>query len=139
MYVGLALLLAAAALALLVSTATTFARSAMSGALTGSVVSVLDQILLVLIIVELLATVQVSFREHTIVPEPFLVVGLIAGIRRALVLTAEFSTLVDAERADAFRNAMIELALLTVFIIALVFALRLLRRPNRRAAVRKAA
>jgi Phosphate-starvation-inducible E family len=40
-------------------------------------------------VVELLYTVQVSFREHTIVPEPFLIVGLVAVIRRILVITAE--------------------------------------------------
>jgi len=38
-------------------------------------------------IVEILYTVQVSFSEHALVPEPFLIVGLIATIRRLLVLT----------------------------------------------------
>ena len=42
-------------------------------------------------IVEILYTLQVSFREHTLVAEPFLIVGLIAAIRRVLILTAEFS------------------------------------------------
>jgi uncharacterized membrane protein (DUF373 family) len=50
----------------------------------------LDRILLILLIVELLYTVQVSFREHALVPEPFLLVGLISAIRRVLVVTAEF-------------------------------------------------
>lgn len=40
-------------------------------------------------------TVQVSFREHALVPEPFLIVGLIAAIRRLLVLTAEFAPLLE--------------------------------------------
>ena len=47
-------------------------------------------------IVEILYTVQVSFREHALIPEPFLIVGLIAGIRRVLVLTAEFGDLLAA-------------------------------------------
>ena len=42
-------------------------------------------------IVEILYTLQVPFREHTLVAEPFLIVGLIAAIRRVLILTAEFS------------------------------------------------
>ena len=33
---------------------------------------------------------QVSFRLHAVTPEPFLLVGLIAAIRRVLILTAEF-------------------------------------------------
>jgi uncharacterized membrane protein (DUF373 family) len=54
-----------------------------------------DRLLLILLIVELLYTVQVSFREHGIIPEPFLLVGLIAAIRRVLVLTAEFAQVKD--------------------------------------------
>ena len=136
-YIGLGVLLAGCAVALLVSTATTFASSVLARTLPEHVVGLLDQMLLVLMIVEILYTVQVSFREHTLVPEPFLVVALIAGIRRALVLTAEFSKLVDAERPDAFRNAIIELGLLTVFIAGLVIALALLRRPHARTGASK--
>ena len=70
---------------------------------------------------------QVSFREHALVPEPFLIVGLIAGIRRELVLTAEFGDLLD-RGAEAFRNGMLELGVLTLMILAPVFALVLVRR-----------
>ncbi len=38
-------------------------------------VDLLDQILLILMVLEILYTVQVSFREHVLSPEPFLVVG----------------------------------------------------------------
>jgi uncharacterized membrane protein (DUF373 family) len=48
-------------------------------------------LLLVMMIVELLYTVQLAFREHALVPEPFLMVGLVAATRRVLVLTAEFT------------------------------------------------
>lgn len=34
----------------------------------------LDQLLLILMIIEMLYTVQVSFREHVPVPEPFVLV-----------------------------------------------------------------
>jgi hypothetical protein len=78
-------------------------------------------------IVEILYTVQVSFREHALVPEPFLIVGLIAAIRRVLVLTAEFADILE-RGAEAFRNAMIELGILTVMIVALVVSLMLLRQ-----------
>jgi phosphate-starvation-inducible protein E len=62
------------------------------------VVALLDRILLILMIVEILYTVQVSVREHSLVPEPFLLVGLIATVRRLLVLTAEVSTLGEPGR-----------------------------------------
>jgi hypothetical protein len=78
-------------------------------------------------VVEILYTVQVSLREHTLAPEPFLVVGLIAAIRRILVLIAEFLEMIEAG-GETFRNAMLELGLLTVLVLALVGALALLRK-----------
>ncbi len=44
-------------------------------------------------LVEILHTVRLSIRSHTLVTEPFLVVGLIASIRRILVVTLEATTL----------------------------------------------
>jgi hypothetical protein len=47
---------------------------------------VLDQLLLVLMLVEILHSVRISIRSHILLAtEPFLVVGLIASIRRVLV------------------------------------------------------
>ena len=66
-------------------------------------------------IVEILYTLQVSFREHTLVAEPFLIVGLIAAIRRVLILTAEFSKPAEINEA-VFHNVMFELGLLTALI-----------------------
>ncbi|HXH84149.1 MAG TPA: phosphate-starvation-inducible PsiE family protein [Candidatus Tectomicrobia bacterium] len=127
LYLGLSVLLVASAFGLLVTTGIDFVRSVAEAALGDRVVDLLDRILLVLMIVEILYTVQVSFREHVLSPEPFLVVGLIAAIRRILVLTAEFSDLAEAG-PQAFRAAMLELALLTAMVVALVLALGLLRR-----------
>jgi uncharacterized membrane protein (DUF373 family) len=126
-YIGLGVLLAAGALALLASAAYAFVRALTAGEIAGRFVPILDSVLLVLMIVEILYTVQVSFREHTLVPEPFLVVGLIAAIRRVLVITAELANI--AERGpEMFRYAMVELALLTVMVLTLVGAIVLLRR-----------
>lgn len=136
-YLGLGLLLAASAVALLVSTGVTFVRSVLEGALAARVVTLLDQILLVFMIVEILYTVQVSFREHLLVPEPFIIVGLIAAIRRVLVLTAEFGDLMT-KGGSVFQNAMLELSLLTVMILVLVAALVLLRKRAATAAAEKA-
>lgn len=63
-YVGLGILLAVSALALLVSSIGQFWHALVGGDLPSMVVELLDRILLVLMIVEILYTVQVSFREH---------------------------------------------------------------------------
>jgi hypothetical protein len=126
-YVGLGVLLAGAAVVLLADGAMMFWRALVAGELPAEVIELLDRILLILMIAEILYTVQVSLREHALIPEPFLVVGLIAGIRRVLVLTAEFADLLE-KGEQAFRNAMLELGLLTVMILVLVASLVLLRR-----------
>lgn len=136
-YIGIGVLLAASALALLVSTGVSFARGLLEGVVVGRVIELLDQILLVFMIVEILYTVQVSFREHALVPEPFLIVGLIAAIRRVLVLTAEFGDLLRTG-GTVFQNAMLELALLTVMVVAFVVALVLVRRRAPGVAAEKA-
>jgi hypothetical protein len=127
LYVGLGVLLAAAALVLLADGVVMFWRALVATELPARVIELLDRILLILMIAEILYTVQVSLREHTLVPEPFLVVALIAAVRRVLIITAEFADLVD-KGPEAFRNAMVELALLTVMIVALVASLLMLRR-----------
>jgi uncharacterized membrane protein (DUF373 family) len=128
-YLGLGLLLAISALALLTSEAFSLWESLRQGTLAGDIVLLLDRILLILMIVEVLSTVLVSFREHALVAEPFLIVGLIAAIRRILILTAEFSRFLEMGEL-AFRNAMIELGLLTIMVVALVTSLFILRRQR---------
>jgi uncharacterized membrane protein (DUF373 family) len=126
-YVGLGALLAASALSLLVAALKNFALALWSHALATQVVTLLDQILLVLLVVELLYTVQVSFRVHGLLAEPFLVVALIAVIRRVLVLTAEVSRLPEAGEV-VFRHYMYELGVLTLLILVLVASLVTLQR-----------
>jgi hypothetical protein len=94
---------------------------------------VLDQLLVVLMLVEILHTVRISIHSHILVTEPFLVVGLIASIRRILVITLEAASLTkggmwSAEGASIFRASMIELGLLGLLILILVFCITLLRR-----------
>src|SRR5215475_15903940 len=129
-YVGLALLLAAIAVTLLITEIIYFVRYVSTVSLSENIVFLLDRILLIIIFVEVLYTVQVSFRQHILEPEPFLVVGLIEVTRRILVLTAELSKLAKETQED-FNNAMIELGLLTILIIALVVCLRMLKPQGR--------
>jgi uncharacterized membrane protein (DUF373 family) len=95
---------------------------------------VLNQLLIVLMLVEILHTVRISVRSHVLVTEPFLVVGLIASIRRILVITLEAATLTKegswtSERAsDIFQSSMVELGLLGLMVLVLVVSITLLRR-----------
>jgi uncharacterized membrane protein (DUF373 family) len=94
---------------------------------------VLDQLLVVLMLVEILHTVRISIRSHILVTEPFLVVGLIASIRRILVITLEAATLTkggvwSADSTNIFRANMIELGLLGILVLILVYSITMLRR-----------
>src|SRR5689334_16659482 len=80
---------------------------------------VLNEILIVLMSFELLRTVGISIRSHMLAMiEPFLVVGLIASIRRILIITLETATLsrdglwATEGALSIFRGSMTELALL---------------------------
>jgi uncharacterized membrane protein (DUF373 family) len=90
-YLALGLLLAIAALFGVIS-----AAISLWGAIPGqysvdSLLVAIDRMLLVLMIVEILHTVRASFRTGTLVCEPFLIVGLIASIRRILIITLQSS------------------------------------------------
>ena len=126
-YVALGILLAISAMGLIVHGGIDLVRALLAGLEARAIVGLLDQILLALMVVELLYTVKVSFREHAVVAEPFLLVALIAAVRRILVITAEFSA---QTRPDdrLFRQVMSELALLTVLVLALVASVVILRR-----------
>jgi uncharacterized membrane protein (DUF373 family) len=127
-YVALGVLLSVTAVILLAQAARAILQAA-TATNPRAIVDVLDRILLALMVAELLYTVQVSFREHALVPEPFLLVALIAAVRRILVITAEFSAQ-DSQSDGAFRHVMGELALLTVLIVVLVGALVVLQRKT---------
>jgi uncharacterized membrane protein (DUF373 family) len=103
--------------------------------LAAGTLGVLDQLLLVLMLVELLHTVSISIRSHILVTEPFLVVGLIASIRRILVITLQAASLTkggdwSGDNAALFRASMYELALLGVLILILVVSITMLRRSE---------
>src|SRR5882724_7814633 len=126
-YIGLGLLLASSALTLLVTGVLDFGQSVVAGKV--SIIDLIDLVLLILLIIELLYTVQISLREHVLAPEPFLLVGLISVIRRVLVLTAEFDQLHE-KTASISQHFAIQLAVLTVLILALAISLVLLRKSS---------
>jgi uncharacterized membrane protein (DUF373 family) len=95
----------------------------------------IDRLLFVLMIVEILHTVRVSFRSGQLDCEPFLIVGLIASIRRVLVITLESSEENQPGKwtsdSQAMLNAtMLELSVLAVLILVMVVSIYVLRRSE---------
>ncbi len=136
-FLGLGLVLAIGAVSLLVATATSSVPDLFSGDAIRKIIPLLDRILLILLVVELLYTVQVSFREHVVTPEPFLLVGLIAAIRRVLILTAEVGH-AGGESAANLQPMLLELGVLTLLIVAIATSLYVLgRRETASSASRK--
>lgn len=129
-YSGLGALLALYAIALLVRGFVSFVHLATGHASADQIIDLLDEMLMIFLVVELLYTVQVSFREHGLVTEPFLVVALISVIRRILVLTAQFPELAQAQESS-FRHAAAELVLLTVMVVVLVGAFIFMQRQTK--------
>jgi Phosphate-starvation-inducible E family len=133
-YSGLAVLLAVTAFVTIANAAEGLWLAIRHWSLAAQPVRLLDELLVVLMMVEILHTVRISIRSHVLVTEPFLIVGLIASIRRVLVITLQAATLAkDGEwtgpgAISIFHASMIELGLLALVIFVLVVSITLLRR-----------
>lgn len=95
--------------------------------------AILDRVLLIFIFIELLNTIEIIVRENEIVAEPFLIIGLIAVVRRILLVTAQAEQGLTEEE---FLNLVIELGVLTALVISLAAALYLTRRMEGRKSAR---
>ncbi|HLJ03635.1 MAG TPA: phosphate-starvation-inducible PsiE family protein [Solirubrobacteraceae bacterium] len=92
-------------------------------------VVVLDRILLALIVAELLHTLRFVVLRGELVVEPFLFIGLIAVVRRILILTAEFEQ--QNLSGHALTNQLLEFGLLGALVLAFSVAIYLVRRSQR--------
>jgi len=88
-------------------------------------IEILNTVLLVMMTMEIVYTVAISLQSHTLNAEPFLIIGVIAGIRRMLVITAT-STELESQPGQ-FHNMLVELGLLAATVVALAFAIWILR------------
>jgi len=134
LYVCVGILLSVAALAVLVDACVNLWRGIVQHTLPSYGLDVLDQLLVVLVLVEILHTVRISIRSREISIEPFLIVGLIASVRRVLVITMQAAKLTEESHgpsdADVFHRSMIELGLLGFLVLAFVFSIYFLRRGS---------
>lgn len=97
-------------------------RQIADGANPSVVVVALDHLMVVLMLAEILHTVLLFVKTGHFSYQPFLMVGIIAGIRRILVLTAEESAGSSLHAASAY---LWDLGLTTAMIVALTVALRI--------------
>jgi len=89
------------------------------------VTDLLDNGLILFIIAELLHTVRVTIQERTLVVEPFLIVALIAGVRRLLLVTAQLAT---NSAVFTWGQQGIEMTVLLALILGITVALVLWHR-----------
>ena len=127
-HVAVALLLVGLSVGLLVDVVRTVVLTLSGHTLALPVVlDVLDKTLVLFIVAELLHTVRITvLHGGKLNAEPFLVVGLIAGVRRVLILTAQ------AEVSFHWNPEGIELAILITLILAMAGSILILRRSTRR-------
>jgi phosphate starvation-inducible membrane PsiE len=116
------------AVLLLWSSATAMIDAMRDNNIPHQAIEILNSVLLVMMTMEIVYTVAISLESHTLVAEPFLIIGTIAAIRRMLVITA---TSTETEHtADVFHNTLIELGLLAGTVIALSVAIWVLRHSQ---------
>ena len=107
--VGVVLLIMA--VAVLAGAIADFCRSLVHANVESAVNSLLDRVLLTLIIVEIVHTVVLSLRAHHLVPQPLIVVGLVATIRKVLFVLSSSTSVSTAALA-------LLLAMIVVFVAA---------------------
>jgi uncharacterized membrane protein (DUF373 family) len=124
-YFAVAALLVTAAVFTFVGTVSDLIEGRDSRPIADAGVFVLDRVLLLFILAELLYTLRLIDRGGRILAEPFLFIGLIAIVRRVLVLVAE----VEHRRTrNGVEDFVIEMAGLGVLALILIISVYLLRR-----------
>lgn len=108
-----AVCLIALAGALLVSAIIDFVTTGHHHGLTGAATDFLDKALLVLILIEIVHTVVLSLRAHALAAQPFLVVGLVAVIRKILFA-------LGSQQKLSTETLALYIAMVAVFVASLV-------------------
>lgn len=127
-YIGIALLLVATAVVLLIQAASALIEIRDSS-VQDAAVEVLDTLLLVFIVVELLFAVRVTLVKRELLAEPFLIVGVIASIKEIVVLSVKAAEQVG--KGAKFDDQLKEIAVLGVLVFLLGVTAWLLRLKER--------
>jgi uncharacterized membrane protein (DUF373 family) len=126
-YLVIGLLLVAAAALTLIGTIADVIEGSRSRPVTDVGVFLLERILLIFIIAELLYTLRLVDFGGTILVEPFLFIGLIAVVRRILLVTAEAEGAGGPKDVTGF---LVEIGVLGALTLALAISIHLLRRSR---------
>jgi uncharacterized membrane protein (DUF373 family) len=127
--VGVVFLLAA--LGMLGYSLIAFPASLRASGFALAVVTLVNDLLLVMIIMEVLRTVLSYLQERATSLQPFLFIAAISATRRILAIGAQMSVTGDTLSQARFQQAMIDLAANAGAILAIAVALYLLaRRPR---------
>ncbi len=94
------------------------------------ILEILDQLLLISMLAEILQMVKISLVQRRLSSEPFLIVGLIAVVRRVLIITAEGTRMFGQVTLQEFLVLMLELIILAVLLFIFVVAIQKLRQQR---------
>ena len=101
-----------------------FVRDLGKGPFIAQVLELLSGLLLVFIFTELITTIRVVIARRRVVVEPFLIVGIVAAVRRLIVISAEAENLLGTAQ---FRDLMLEIGILAGTVLVLGTTVLLLR------------
>ncbi|MBI5030836.1 MAG: phosphate-starvation-inducible PsiE family protein [Chloroflexi bacterium] len=121
-----AIVLVVMALVTLINTLVSLSSVVTQGMSRLLAVETLDSVLLVIITMEVFYTVTLSLKSHTLVAEPFLIVGAIAAVRRVLVITAATGT--PQANPEFVMRELVELGLLALVVFFIAASVYLLRK-----------
>ncbi|MGU3652483.1 phosphate-starvation-inducible PsiE family protein [Mycolicibacterium sp. A43C] len=124
-YWGIAVILVAGAVALLVAQVKTM-FSLLDAPTSNVMLELLDGVLLIFIFVELLYAVRTSLRSHEIAVEPFLIVGILACIKEIVVQSVEAAKLVG--QGPEFARTIVQTGVLGALVLVLAVAAWVLRQ-----------
>jgi uncharacterized membrane protein (DUF373 family) len=117
-----------AALGMLVYSLTAFPANLHTSGFALAVVTLVNDLLLVMIILEVLRTVISYLQEHGTSLQPFLFIAAISATRRILAIGAQMNVAGGTLSAEKFREFMIDLSANAGAILAISVALYLLAR-----------
>ncbi|MFI5304185.1 MAG: phosphate-starvation-inducible PsiE family protein [Nitrospiria bacterium] len=108
---------------------TTFASELRKGFLH-SILTLINNLLLVMIIMEILRTIINYLKSQDILLEPFLYIGIIAATRKMLTAGAEISFM-EMNNDQIFYRYLLDLGINALVVVALSIALYLIGRRKR--------
>lgn len=129
-YVAAGFILVAAGCGLLISAVIEMTHEIYESNYALAMIRLLDRVLLVLMVAEIIYTIGRITRTQMLEVEPFLIVGIIAAVRRMLIITAESVGQTSIENPK-FIGILAELAVLALIIFLIAVAMRMLHAKKK--------